>query len=83
MERNACHITPSYCHLPESSGNLIDGCGSFGSCKPQIEFIYSFNFNVKLDSVCNFCANAESRQLSELVDRDLWLRVAALIRSGN
>ena len=36
-ERNANHI-PSYCHLPVICRSLVDRCGSFGSCKPQISF---------------------------------------------
>ena len=45
MEHNANHIILSCCHLPVSCRNLVDWCGSLGSCLPQIEL---FNSPVKI-----------------------------------
>ena len=38
-ERNVNLIIPSYCHLPVNCRNLVDRCGSLGSCEPQIKFL--------------------------------------------
>ena len=43
--RNANHIIPSYCYLPVSCRSLVDRCGSFGICKPQILFFFNIFFS--------------------------------------
>ena len=39
MERNANHIIPRYCHLPDSCRNLVDRYGAIRSCESQINLI--------------------------------------------
>ena len=38
MERNAKDIIPSYCQVTVSRRSPVHRCGSFGSCKPEIQF---------------------------------------------
>ena len=38
-------LIPLYCHLPVSWRSLVDRCGSLGSCKLQIVFLWYFTCN--------------------------------------
>ena len=46
----AIHIIPSYCHLSVSCRSLVDWCGSFGSCKPQIYIFFNVIAEARLIS---------------------------------